>query len=202
MEEEAQLSYATITAPTDGIVASISTQKGETVAASFNSPTFVNLIDLRKLEVTVFVDETDIGRVQVGQQAEFTVDSFPRKFFKGEVREIHPKAIIKDNVVNYEAILKISEEGINLLRPEMTANVVITTGKKEKALTVSKKSVKRKGKKTFVAVKVGNRVVEMPVITGWRDGNYIEIISGLDGGNLIGVPVKSPEKKNKKRRRR
>ena len=73
--EDIQLSYATITAPIDGIVAFISTQEGETVVSSMSAPTFVNLIDLRKLEVTVFVDETDIGRIKVGQKSLFTVDT-------------------------------------------------------------------------------------------------------------------------------
>ena len=200
MEEKTQLSYATITAPTDGIVATISTQKGETVAASFNSPTFVNLIDLRKLEVTVFVDETDIGRIKKGHQAVFTVDSFPKKFFTGEVGDIHPKAIIKDNVVNYEVILKIETEGLNLLRPEMTTNVVITTDKKKNALTVNKKAVKRKKKKTFVPVKSGNLVIERLVKTGWRDGDYIEILSGLKENELAGIPIKPLNEKRKRRR--
>ena len=126
--EDIQLSYATITAPIDGIVALVSTQEGETVAASMNAPNFITLIDLRKLEVTVFVDETDIGRIKVGQKAMFTVDTYSENFFKGKVREIHPKAVIKDNVVNYEVILDIDKKNVSELRPEMTANVVVTTG--------------------------------------------------------------------------
>ncbi len=202
LEEETQLSYAIITAPIDGIVASISTQKGETVAASFNAPTFVNLIDLRKLEATVFVDETDIGRVRIGQETTFTVDSFPKRFFKGVVRDIHPKAIIKDNVVNYEAILKIEKEGLELLRPEMTANVVITTDKKKSVLAVPKKAIKRKRKKEFIAVRAGNRLIEKAITTGWRDGKFMEVLSGVKEGDFIGIPIKSSLGKKKKRRRR
>jgi multidrug resistance efflux pump len=152
-EEEIQLTYASITAPIDGIVAFVSTQEGETVVASLNAPTFVNLIDLRKLEVTVFVDETDIGRIKVGQGAKFTVDTFSNHFFDGRVREIHPKAVIKDNVVNYEVILDIEEKKVAKLRPEMTANVVITTGTRKKVLTLPKEAIKRKGKKTFIVMK-------------------------------------------------
>ena len=111
-EEDIQLSYANITAPIDGIVAFVSTQEGETVVASLNAPTFVTLIDLRKLEMTVYVDETDIGRIKVGQDALFTVDTYSEKFFKGKVREIRPKAVIKDNVVNYEVILDIQKKNV------------------------------------------------------------------------------------------
>ena len=134
--EDIQLSYATITAPIDGIVALVSTQEGETVAASMSAPNFITLIDLRKLEVTVFVDETDIGRIKVGQKAIFTVDTYSEKFFKGKVREIHPKAVIKDNVVNYEVILDIEKKNVSKLRPEMTANVVVTTGTRKNVLII------------------------------------------------------------------
>ena len=201
LEEETQLSYATIVAPTDGIVASISTQKGETVAANFNSPTFINLIDLRKLEVTVFVDETDIGRVRINQEAIFTVDSFPKIFFKGIVRDIHPKAIIKDNVVNYETILKIGKESFDLLRPEMTANVVITTQKKKGLLAVPKKAVRRKGKKEFIIIKDGNLLIERVLTTGWRDGKYVEVLSGMKEGDFFGIPISRSELKKNRRRR-
>ena len=63
LEEETQLSYATVTAPIDGVIAFVSTQEGETVVASMSAPTFVTLIDLKKLEETAFVDETDIGKI-------------------------------------------------------------------------------------------------------------------------------------------
>ena len=118
------------------------------------------------------------------------------------MHDIHPKAIIKDNVVNYEAILKIEQDGLDLLRPEMTANVIITTNKKKGVLAIPKKAVKRKGKKKFIAVKAGKRVIEKAVNTGWRDGKYMEILSGVKEGDFIGIPVKPPPGKNKKRRRR
>ena len=96
-----QLSYTRITAPVGGVVASVATQEGETVAASFAAPTFVNIIDLDRLEVQAFVDETDIGRIQEGQAARFSVDSYPAEEFEGQVTAIYPKAVIQDNVVNY-----------------------------------------------------------------------------------------------------
>ena len=201
-EEEIQLTYASITAPIDGIVAFVSTQEGETVVASLNAPTFVNLIDLRKLEVTVFVDETDIGRINVGQRAKFTVDTFANHFFDGRVREIHPKAVIKDNVVNYEVILDIEEKKVAKLRPEMTANVVITTGTRKKVLTLPKEAIKRKGKKTFIVMKSGDGLEDKSVELGWRDGGKIEVVSGLNDGDEVGVLDKPIDKKRKGRRRR
>jgi multidrug efflux pump subunit AcrA (membrane-fusion protein) len=201
-EEEIQLSYATITAPIDGVVAFVSTQEGETVIASLNAPTFVNLIDLRRLEVTVFVDETDIGRIQVGQKTKFTVDTYTNKFFKGKVREIHPKAVIKDNVVNYEVILDIEKKNVAKLRPEMTANVVLTTGTRKNVLTVPKEAIKRKGKKTFVVMQKNGGLEDNPVELGWRDGGRIEVVTGLNDGDQVGIPNKPLKKKRKGRRPR
>ena len=198
-EEDIQLSYANITAPIDGIVAFVSTQEGETVVASLNAPTFVTLIDLRKLEMTVYVDETDIGRIKVGQDALFTVDTYSEKFFKGKVREIHPKAVIKDNVVNYEVILDVEKKNISKLRPEMTANVVITTGTRKNVITIPKSAIKRKGKKTFAVVEIDGKLVDKSVELGWRDGKIIQVISGLEEGQRIGIPKKPISKKKKRR---
>ena len=200
--QDIQLSYATITAPIDGIVALVSTQEGETVAASMNAPNFITLIDLRKLEVTVFVDETDIGRIKVGQKAMFTVDTYSEKFFKGKVREIHPKAVIKDNVVNYEVILDIDKKNVSELRPEMTANVVVTTGTRKNVLTIPKAAVKREGKKTFTVMNVDGKLVDRAMELGWRDGKVIEVISGLKEGEQVGIPNKPISNKKKRGRRR
>ena len=201
LEEETQLSYATITAPIDGVVAFVSTQEGETVVASMSAPTFVTLIDLKKLEVTAFVDETDIGKIKDRQKARFTVDAFPKKFFHAEIREIHPKAVIKDNVVNYEVMLEISKKNISLLRPEMTANIVITTGIHEGVLTIPRGAVKRSGKKSFAVMKTEIALSENPIELGWRDGDAQEVVSGLSDGDQVGIFIK-PKKKKRGRRRR
>jgi len=203
MEEEIQLSYAEITAPIDGVVAFISTQEGETVIASLNAPTFVTLIDLIKLEVTVFVDETDIGRIKTGQKAIFTVDAYSDKFFSGVVREIHPKAVIKDNVVNYEVILEIDPQNVSILRPEMTANVVVTTGTRPQALSIPVEAVRKMGKNSFAIVNLNGELIEEPIETGWRDEGFIEIISGLNENDKVGIPIKpSKDESDGKRPRR
>ena len=201
LEEETQLSYATVTAPIAGVVAFISTQEGETVVASMSAPTFVTLIDLKKIEVTAFVDETDIGKIKERQKVKFTVDAFPKKFFDAEVREIRPKAVIKDNVVNYEVMLEISKNNISLLRPEMTANIVVTTGIHENVLVIARGAVKRLGKKSFAVMKIGGALLEKSIELGWRDGDLQEVVSGLNDGEEVGVLIK-PKKKKRGRRRR
>ena len=79
-----QLSYATIAAPIDGVIASVATQEGETVAAGMQAPTFVTIIDLGRLQVDAYVDEVDIGRVHPGQEVLFTVDTFPWSRVQGQ----------------------------------------------------------------------------------------------------------------------
>ena len=201
LEEETQLSYATVTAPIDGVVAFVSTQEGETVVASMSAPTFVTLIDLKKIEVTAFVDETDIGKIQERQKVKFTVDAFPKKFFDAKIREIRPKAVIKDNVVNYEVMLEISKKNISLLRPEMTANIVVTTGVHENVLVVPRGAVKRSGKKSFAVMKMEVALSEKLIELGWRDGDAQEVVSGLNDGDQVGILIK-PKKKKRGRRRR
>ena len=201
LEEETQLSYATVTAPIDGVVAFVSTQEGETVVASMSAPTFVTLIDLKKIEVTAFVDETDIGKIQERQKVKFTVDAFPKKFFDAEIREIRPKAVIKDNVVNYEVMLEISKKNISLLRPEMTANIVVTTGVHENVLTIPRGAVKRSGKKSFAVMKTEIALSEKSIELGWRDGDAQEVVSGRSDGDQVGILIK-PKKKKRGRRRR
>lgn len=201
LEEETQLSYATVTAPIDGVIAFVSTQEGETVVASMSAPTFVTLIDLKKLEVTAFVDETDIGKIKEKQQTRFTVDAFPKEFFQAEIREIRPKAVIKDNVVNYEVMLEISKSNISLLRPEMTANIVVTTGVHENVLVIPRGAVKRSGKNSFAVMKTGIDLSEKSIELGWRDGDAQEVVSGLSDGDQVGILAK-PKKKKRNRRRR
>ena len=201
LEEETQLSYSTITAPIDGVVAFISTQEGETVVASMSAPTFVTLIDLKKLEVTAFIDETDIGKIKPKQKAEFTVDAFPKKIFQAKIREIRPKAVIKDNVVNYEVMLEIDQTNRSLLRPEMTANIVVTTGVRNGVLTVPRRAVKRSGKKSFAVMKEGTHLSEKAIELGWRDGDVQEVKSGINDGEEVGILIKPKDKKRGRRRR-
>ena len=123
-----QLGYTRILAPISGVVSTVSTQEGETVAASFAAPTFVTLLDLDRLEVWAYVDETDIGRIQAGQKARFTVDTYPGQEFEGRVTNIYPQAEIRDNVVNYVTVVRFEPPRDRTLRPEMTVMAKIDLG--------------------------------------------------------------------------
>ena len=123
---ELNLSYAKIRAPVSGVVASVATQQGETVAAAFNTPTFVTIIQPRALEMIAMVDEADIGPVQVGQPVTFTTETYPDRRFSGRVTRIAPTATIISGVVNYEVAASIDGD-VGSLRPEMTATASIHT---------------------------------------------------------------------------
>lgn len=185
-EAQVKLSYATITAPISGVIASVSTQKGETVAAGLNAPTFVTIINLNHLQVDAFVDETDIGKVKVGQKAVFTVDTYPNKDFEGVVSAIYPKAIIQDNVVNYDVVIDISSPFKNLLRPDMTTSVTIYQAVRQGVLMIPRKAVIREGGNKFVLMKLpGGTLQRKAIKTGVSSGSNIEIVSGINEGDTV-----------------
>jgi multidrug efflux pump subunit AcrA (membrane-fusion protein) len=193
-EAQVLLSYATIRAPISGTIGSVATQQGETVTASLNAPTFITIIDLNRLEVDTYVDETDVGKVKVSQEATFTVASFPDKDFKGKVMAIYPKAIIQDNVVYYITIIS-ADNPEGLLKPEMTATVNISLQKRENVLTVPNGAIRREGGKKIVFVLQNNQPVKREVKTGWKDSSYTEILSGLNEGERVVVGEIPGEKK-------
>ncbi|OHB68945.1 MAG: hypothetical protein A2V70_09690 [Planctomycetes bacterium RBG_13_63_9] len=182
---EVQRSYATLTAPISGVIGSVSTQEGETVAAGLNSPTFVTIIDLKRLQVDAMVDEVDIGKVHPGQKAVFTVDAFPAREFPGKIVAIYPKAILLENVVYYDVVVEIQGNGDEVLRPDMTASVTIFLDAKTGVLAVPIKAVKRERGKNVVYVVSSDEPQAREVKVGWKDGTWIEIVAGLQEGETI-----------------
>src|SRR6266404_9201401 len=104
------LGYVQIRAPISGTVASVSTQEGETVAASFTAPTFVTIIGDHALQLVAMVDENDIANVKHGNPVTFIVDALPAREFPGVVESIAPKATIVSGVVNYEVTVAIGDD--------------------------------------------------------------------------------------------
>ena len=182
---KAQLSFATVTAPISGVVASISTQEGETVAAGMNAPTFVTIIDLGRLQVDAYVDEVDIGKIEPGQRAAFTVDAFPAREFEGRVQAIYPKAVIQENVVNYDVVVEIIHSYEGLLRPEMTASVTIFLADRKNVLVVPVRAIKREQGKNIVYVLKDGQPQPREVKVGWQDSRWIEIVAGVEEGQSV-----------------
>lgn len=119
------LKYATITAPISGVIVSRNVDVGQTVAASFNTPTLFTIAnDLTKMQVQASIDEADIGKIEVGQEVTFTVDAFENQTFSGSVRQVRLQPTVLNNVVNYTVIIDVPNPDLKLL-PGMTANITV-----------------------------------------------------------------------------
>lgn len=189
-----QLEYTKIRAPISGVVAGVTTQVGETVAASFAAPTFVTIIDLDRLEVWAYVDETDIGRVEVGQSARFTVDTYAGTDFLGRVTAIRPMAEIQDNVVNYITVIEMSETDGKILRPEMTTTVNIVLEGAEGVLAIPNDAIRSDDGGTFALVRAAGANQRRSIRVGYRGRTHTEVLEGLEEGEavLVGAIEENP----------
>jgi len=124
---QTNLDYTQITSPVDGVVVSRQVNVGQTVAASFQTPTLFSIArDLKKMQIDTSVDEADIGRVLEGQDVDFHVDAFPEERFSGQVVQVRIAPSTTDNVVTYTVVIHVDNSDLKL-KPGMTANVSIKT---------------------------------------------------------------------------
>ncbi len=136
------LGYATITSPIEGVVLNRAVEEGQTVAASFNTPTLFTIVnDLTQMEVQTSVDEADIGKVQQKQRVEFTVDAYPDLKFEGTVSQVRLQPVTTNNVVTYVVILNAPNPDKKLM-PGMTASAIIYVEEKENTLKLSGKALR------------------------------------------------------------
>jgi len=134
------LNYATIYSPIDGVVLSRAVEQGQTVAASFSTPTLFTIAnDLTKMRVIAKVDEADIGTVKQGQRVTFTVDAYPNDVFSGEVTQVRLEATTTSNVVTYQVVVNAPNPDLKL-KPGLTANITIFTLEKTNVQTLSNKA--------------------------------------------------------------
>ncbi|HXU03710.1 MAG TPA: efflux RND transporter periplasmic adaptor subunit, partial [Polyangia bacterium] len=136
-QAQVNLDYTTIVSPTTGVVISRSVDVGQTVAASLSAPTlFLIAEDLTKMQVDTSVAEADIGKLKPDMDATFTVDAYPSRTFKGKIRQIRNAPQTQQNVVTYDAVIDVSNAGLEL-KPGMTANVTFIYDHRENALRVA-----------------------------------------------------------------
>lgn len=195
-QDETNLRYTRIVSPVDGIVISRNVNVGQTVAASFQTPTLFTIAeDLTKMQVDTSVDEADIGKIKVGQAVEFTVDAYPDVRFKGGVSQVRIAPTIVENVVTYNVVVMVDNAGLRL-KPGMTATVSIIAAERKEVLLVPNAALR------FTYAESGkparydspgiwllrNGVPERTEITtGISDGNFVEITSGdiTEGKEII-----------------
>jgi HlyD family secretion protein len=131
------LHYTKIASPIEGVVVDRAYDVGQTVAASFQAPTLFQIAqDLTKMQVQADVDQSDIGRIQVGELARFTVDSYPDREFRGRISQIRLNATVSQNVVTYPVIIEVPNPDQKLV-PKMTANVTIEVATRHDVLRIA-----------------------------------------------------------------
>jgi HlyD family secretion protein len=155
-QAQVDLARTEIRSPVDGVVVKRSVEPGQTVAASLQAPEmFIIARNLSDMQVETSIDEADVGRVQLGQKASFTVDAFPGRTFHGEVRQVRKAATVVSNVVTYTVIVSAANTDLTLL-PGMTANVRIVTAQKDGVLKVANAALRFKPENDAAKVSRGD----------------------------------------------
>ena len=182
-EAKVNLDYATITSPIDGVVLNRAIEEGQTVAASFSTPTLFTIVnDLTQMEVQTSVDEADIGKIIKGQRVEFTVDAYSDLKFEGTVSQVRLQPVTTNNVVTYVVILNAPNPDKKLM-PGMTASATIYVEEKTNTLIISGKAIRFTPdteylKKMFEKMKSRGFMPKMPAgaPTGWAaPGKYLQV---------------------------
>ncbi len=219
-EARISLAYTDIRSPVDGVVVSRDVNVGQTVAASFQTPTlFLIAQDLTKMQVNANVSESDIGEVQAGQAAAFTIDAYPGEAFHGTVTQVRNAPITVQNVVTYDVVVAVDNAALRL-KPGMTATVTITTAQRAAVLRIPLRAVRfnperAKGEATpRVGVEAASRgtpvvwVVEpngtalrrTEVRLGVRSDQYAEVLSdALQPGDQLAVAFRRSEQRSPER---
>ena len=185
---ETNLRYTRIISPVDGIVVSRNVDVGQTVAASFQTPTLFNIAkDLTKMQIDTNVDEADIGRIKTGQEVDFIVDAYPTNVFKGTVGQVRIAPTTVQNVVTYDVVVMVDNSDLRL-KPGMTANVTVLVAKQKGVLRVPNTALRfnpqgsetKKGqaKGPGVWVLEGGKPKKVPIAAGISDGAFTEVVSG------------------------
>ncbi len=187
---EVNLGYTNIVSPVNGTVVSRNVTMGQTVAASFQTPTlFVIATDLTKMEVDANVSESDIGAIRPGDTTSFTVEAFPDHLFIGDVLQVRQAPQSVQNVITYDVVIGVANPDL-LLKPGMTATCRIVTARRDQVLRVPDLALRYSPDRLAAAPAAGGndhgevwllrqgRLVRVPVAPGLDDDSYSEIVNG------------------------
>lgn len=201
------LGYTKIYSPVDGVVISKEVEIGQSVAASFQTPTLFKVAkDLSDMQIETSVSEADIGKVKVGQDVNYTLDGYADRIFKGKVSQVRLASTTTNNVVTYTVVIDVdNEEGV--LLPGMTANVEIITSKKDNVLVVPNMALKfapviskEKHEKQGVWVLEKGKLKRIDVEVGVSDDAHTEVVSDqLKQGSRVVLASKNKDKGVSKR---
>jgi HlyD family secretion protein len=210
-EARINLAYTDIRSPVDGVVVSRSVDVGQTVAASFQTPTLFQIAqDLGKMQVRANVSESDIGSVREGQVASFGVDAYPDRAFEGRVVQVRNAPVTVQNVVTYDVVIEVDNPD-HALKPGMTATVTIVSERREDALRVPLRALRFRpetdgdgapaggaaraapGTGIVFVVDGADELRRVELRTGLRDDRFVEVLAGqLEPGDALAVAFRDP----------
>lgn len=185
-----RLNDTRILSPIDGIVTEKNIQIGQIISSGINNigggTTIMVLSDLSKIYITASVDESDIGKIRLDQEAEITVDSYPDTSFMGKIVRIAPRGINIHNVVTFDVKIEILSRNKSLLKPEMTANVKIISAKKQNVLLIPGEAVEFSNQGPKVTLLLANKnTIDRKIQLGLNNGEVAEIVKGLKEGDTV-----------------
>jgi HlyD family secretion protein len=213
-QAQVNLGYAEIYSPINGVILHRAVEQGQTVAASFNTPTLFTIAnDLKRMKVEAAIDEADIGQVRLGQNVRFTVDAYPEDVFAGTVQQIRLQPTVTSNVVTYTVIIEAPNPDEKLF-PGMTASVTVIVKTETGAmipvsafnftpsaevmekLNVQPSQEEQQVKTKSVWVKADGKAIHNELETGLNDGVFVIVTKGVSVGDTI-ILSASLEKKSK-----
>ncbi len=198
---QVQLSYTKIYSPIDGVVSQVAAQEGETIVSGLSVSNLITVLDPTRLEMWIYIDETDVGRVTTGLPVRYTVDAYRDRIFEGTVDRIYPEPEIRDNIVYYRTLVRVSEDQAMSLRPEMTTQCKIVVETKKDVLTVPNNALKWVGNRQ-VCFLVTNPETEPSEVTpelGLVGLKKSEVLGGLNEGDVVATQLVLPGSKVKKK---
>ncbi|SOB59167.1 Efflux transporter periplasmic adaptor subunit [Pseudodesulfovibrio profundus] len=195
---EVQLSYTKIYSPIDGVVSQVAAQEGETIVSGLSVSNLITVLDPTRLEMWIYVDETDIGRVREGLPVRYTVDAYRNRVFEGTVARIYPEPEIRDNIVYYRTLVEVTRDQSEYLRPEMTTQCKIVVETKQDVLAVPNNALKWVKNRQVVFVVSDNPDAEPTEVLpelGLVGLTSSEVISGLKEGDKVATQLVLPGSK-------
>jgi HlyD family secretion protein len=193
-DAEQRLKETKVYAPMSGVISARMVQVGQIISSPTNNvgggTELMTLSDLSRIFVLADIDESDIGKIEVGQPAVVTVDAYPDLHFRGEVVRVAVKGTNTSNVVTFDVKVEILDEKKDRLRPEMRADVDVLCGESDDALLVPTEAIQGFGERTFVFVpgELGGEPSHLPVQTGLSDGANTQVLAGPAEGATVLIP--------------
>lgn len=193
-----RLSYTRIKSPITGVVSKVTAQEGETVVSGLQVTNLITVLDPTRLEMWIYVDETDIGQVKQGMPVEFLVDAYPDTVFNGSIDQIYPEPEVRDNIVYYQALVTLGSDTALSLRPEMTTQCRIIVQTKDDVLSLPNSAIKWvSGEQAVYVVDKGEPRRTSPTF-GLAGSQRTEVLEGLSDGDTVATQLVLPGAKKKR----